>query len=109
MRARVRTDSRLSAITACGGVQFTKREWTNVPPDRTLEASGNPYLEIEVVDNVIELSENVPDTVGYRASAAAEKLAKLHGIDLATVIGTGVNGQITKGDVESWIGEEEDD
>lgn len=48
-------------------------------------------------------SDGEGEIVEIEASDAAVKLAAEHGIDLATVTGTGANGNITKGDVQKLL------
>lgn len=55
--------------------------------------------EVEVVEPEVEAVEE-EYVEGYDATPAAEELAGELGIDLATVEGTGVEGRITKADVE---------
>jgi pyruvate dehydrogenase E2 component (dihydrolipoamide acetyltransferase) len=43
-------------------------------------------------------------TVGMRASPAARRLAQSHGIDLATIVGSGPDGAIIQADVEHVLG-----
>ena len=43
-------------------------------------------------------------TVGMRASPAARRLAQSHGIDLATIVGSGPDGAIIQTDVEHVLG-----
>ena len=94
MRAKVKQDSRLSAITACAGVQFSKHHWTDVPPDRIAEALANPFLDIEVASSEPEAEETKP-----MITEAAEKLAAETGVDLSQVSGTGKDGLVTVADV----------
>ena len=44
-----------------------------------------------------------PVSVAMRASPAARKLAKKHGVNLADVTGTGKSGWITKPDVQAVV------
>jgi pyruvate/2-oxoglutarate dehydrogenase complex dihydrolipoamide acyltransferase (E2) component len=55
------------------------------------EEAGNGEAEAPAADSV-------------QASDAARALAEEHGIDLATVEGTGSGGNITKGDIQRLIG-----
>jgi pyruvate/2-oxoglutarate dehydrogenase complex dihydrolipoamide acyltransferase (E2) component len=55
----------------------------------------------QLVDDSIALP--IPPPVAVDATDAAAELANEHGIDLATVKGTGSNGRITVGDVRALV------
>lgn len=52
---------------------------------------------------IVSAQATEPQSDGPKATEAARKLAEENGIDLATVEGTGADGQITKGDVEARL------
>ena len=46
VQARVKPDSRWGRVT-CGGVEFTKSEWREVPAATEAEAARSPFLELD--------------------------------------------------------------
>lgn len=96
LQARVKDDYRWGVITACGGAEFVKTEWRNVPLGYSESAKNHPDLELSI---------SVPGSTEYTVDAtdAAVELADERGIDLLTVVGTGTNGRILKSDVENAI------
>ena len=129
MRAKVRPDANWHVVTACGGVNFTQRDWTKVPPGREEEALNNPYLEVELgekkeaeepvekaptpqpppalepdIDFVVEKYVEEVD-----ASYAARTLAAASGIHLWSIKGSGRDGKITVTDVRNAIKKEAND
>lgn len=134
MRARVKPDARLHVVTACAGINFTKREWFRVPEGREEEALNNPYLEVELGENKeVEPVDDHPihrlepeaeppqdepppvpefvESVAYAVDAteAARTLAAASGIDLWSIEGTGQDGKVTVTDVRNAIKEADND
>ncbi|RMD64630.1 hypothetical protein D6833_04160 [Candidatus Parcubacteria bacterium] len=106
MRARVKADARFSMVTACGGIQFNRHEWANVPPGCEEEALRNPYLEVE--DVTPESALDAPDApeaqdADVDATPDAHELAYEFGVDLTQVQGSGKGGRILKRDVQAFI------
>ncbi len=46
VQARVKPDSRWGRVT-CGGVEFVKGQWREVPAGTEAEAARSPFLELE--------------------------------------------------------------
>ena len=125
MRAKVRPDANWHVVTACGGVNFTQRDWTNVPPGREEEALNNPFLEVELGEKkakesvekaptpqpppALEPVSKVYDFESVDASQAAKTLASASSISLSDVTGTGYGGKITVTDVRNAIKEVHND
>lgn len=116
MKARVRPDTRWHSVTACAGVHFNKRHWTEIPVGLEEEALNHPYLEVELDEAeraapVVEQAPTPPPTTPpaendvIDASKAAIDLAANAGLDLAEVVGTGAGGKITINDVRNAIDE----
>lgn len=70
----------------------------------TIEGDGymTRHMEAGVTVPVIAVPEIIEEPV-ISASKAAQELAAENGIDLATIVGTGLHGNITKADVEKAI------
>ena len=62
----------------------------------------------QAVDGVVEIeregSARVEDTVRTRSTPVVRKIAERHGIDVASVAGTGYAGRVTKQDILAHIG-----
>jgi len=105
--AKVKKDARWSTVRACGGEIFVKSEFRPVPAE--CEDEARKHSALVITDRIPEeqISNDVPDTVGYKASKTAQDLADEHGIDLAQVIGTGKDGSIKVGDVRKLLSQDE--
>jgi 2-oxoglutarate dehydrogenase E2 component (dihydrolipoamide succinyltransferase) len=80
------------------GRTYVKGEEQDVPRDEAMRLSGDFEVDGQPISEVVAEA---------RASAAAEKLAAKHDIDLTTVKGTGKNDSVTKGDVQKLVDEKE--
>lgn len=127
MRAKVKPDVRWHSITACAGVTFLKKVWTEVPPGREEEALNNEFLMVDLgvgQEGVAEASlpsskPDEPETADEpaepaepaepEATRAAFEMAKSAGLDLADIVGTGDGGKVLAGDVRKAIKEAGDD
>jgi len=121
MRAKVKPDVRWHSITACAGVTFLKKEWTEVPPGREEEALNNEFLMVDLgvgQEGVAEASlpsskpdepETADEPAEPEATRAAFEMAKSAGLDLADIVGTGDGGKVLAGDVRKAIKEAGDD
>lgn len=74
-------------------------------PGQTIEVAAGPYADSLIADGFVEpVAEPEPEPLTIiDATDAARALAGEHGLDLATVQGTGSGGRITKGDVEKAL------
>ena len=70
-------------------------------PKGTAEAA--PAAQAEVKAPPAPIAAQAPATQAIKASPAAKKLAKDHGVDLSLVTGTGPSGRIVEKDVEDYI------
>lgn len=70
-------------------------------PKGTAEAA--PVTQAEVKAPPAPVAAQAPATQAIKASPAAKKLAKDHGVDLSLVTGTGPGGRIVEKDVEDYI------
>ncbi len=50
--ARVKAESSIKVVTACGGMNFTQRDWIEVPNSLVLEAQACPFLEVKDASQV---------------------------------------------------------
>lgn len=102
MEARVISDFRFKTVMALVGHEYTKAEWRPVPAGLEQEAENHPFLEVRAT---LAPLETVPAEPILLASPAAVALAEQHGLDLATVTGTGAGGKVTLNDVKAAIPE----
>ena len=84
-------------VTAFTGREYVGREWRPVPAGREAEAERHPHLE---------LREALAEADEVEATDEARELAAEHGLDLATVAGSGKDGRVLVGDVRALIEEE---
>lgn len=102
MKARAKLPHR--TIRAFTGREFVSYEWRPVPPGHDDEAA-----RLEAGGYLILLSDDPPAVAPEPdATPAAAELAADHGLDLATVEGSGSGGRILKGDVIRILFEEEE-
>jgi len=66
-------------------------------------AGAAPATQAEVKAPPAPVAAQAPATQAIKASPAAKKLAKDHGVDLSLVTGTGPGGRIVEKDVEDYI------
>lgn len=59
--------------------------------------------EIDVKQAKKEAEDTIANATAPKVSDAVKALAEEHGIDLATIKGTGANGKIVKADVEAAV------
>lgn len=74
MQARVKQDARYPTILALSGIEFTKKEWREVPVGKESEALRNQYLEIReevVVEKRVTRARSVAQ-VPVEATVATE-------------------------------------
>lgn len=69
----------------------------------TGEQAAMPRFQDLLKEGVVISTAGAP-----QATDAAEKLAEEEGVELASVVGTGVDGTITKGDVEAYLASQEE-
>lgn len=80
------------------------RERIGAVPAGAKAPASKPEDETAEVDTDTGNSDSAPEATEILASEAAKKLAAEHGIDLATIKGSGKGGNITKADVQAAIG-----
>lgn len=91
-----------SAQKPIAGVGTSTAGFIGIVPDRVEIPVPNPDYD---PTRVVQINESKVGVGEAEATGVAEKLAQEHGIDLATVKGTGDDGKILKSDVEKAIGE----
>ena len=82
----------------------TDNNTTNEQDEYTSEATQTMADSSDVNDSTIDSSDNLPKNNG-RFSPVVFKLASEHQIDLSQVKGTGIEGRVTKKDIEKVIKE----
>lgn len=99
---KVNSDYRWNDAQVAGRI-FSKRTTVTLTQDQiTDEILRSDILDITVVDDA-ESEAISAETNEINATAGAKTLAQEFGIDLANVTGSGVDGRITKADVEAVI------
>lgn len=96
---KVREDYRWSTARV-GGMLFSKRAATPV----SLAAMTNEIMDSALLD-IETITEDVTPASEVNATTGAVELAEAQHVNLANVTGSGVDGRITKADVEAYINE----
>jgi pyruvate dehydrogenase E2 component (dihydrolipoamide acetyltransferase) len=81
-------------------------EGTDVPVNAVLAvitSPDEPFSESEILEETTPEKAEVEEKI--RASPAAKRLAKEHGIDLSMIVGSGPDGRIVEEDVQRFIEE----
>ena len=81
-------------------------EGETVPVDSVVAVIGGTAATPNAAD--VGSTPAPPAATGVQASPVVRKLAREHGIDLATVKGSGAGGRVTKGDILALVGADRD-
>ena len=68
-----------------------------------IEQAALPAVNAIGSDQAVNISVNTDGLENFYASPLAKRLAKIHGIDLSGIIGTGPHGRISKRDVLAFV------
>lgn len=84
--------------------EVVKSGTTALPEAPAIAPAVPPVPPLAAAPKMPAPPAEVPGTIGLRVSPAARRLAQSHGIDLATIVGSGPDGAIVHADIERILG-----
>ncbi|WP_198471381.1 dihydrolipoamide acetyltransferase family protein [Acetomicrobium sp. S15 = DSM 107314] len=97
----IEPDAKVPVTAPIAIIAEVDEDISSLMPKGTAEAA--PATRVEAKAPPAPVAAQTPATQVIKASPAAKKLAKDHGIDLSLVTGTGPGGRIVEKDVEDYI------
>jgi pyruvate dehydrogenase E2 component (dihydrolipoamide acetyltransferase) len=97
----IEPDAKVPVTAPIAIIAEVDEDISSLMPKGTAEAA--PATRVEAKVPPAPVAAQAPATQVIKASPAAKKLAKDHGIDLSLVTGTGPGGRIVEKDVEDYI------
>jgi len=96
MKAKVKQNATPNTVTACGGLEFTKKDFRIVPAHEEASVQSNPDLQISVVDDKgKKVVESMPELDKEKKDLPLEDCTKADLKALAKRVGLPVGGSKT--------------